>query len=75
MAEARNSLIFDPDLHPDDTLKAFNEFIQTFQLRYDATYPDPPKVSIDVAMERWLLSQERENVKPTLAQYDEIREE
>ena len=74
MAE-RNSLVFDPDLHPDDTLKAFNEFIQTFELRYEATYPDPPKSSLDVAIERWRITQAAEDVKPTIEQYDNIREE
>ena len=49
------TLHFDPDLHQDDTLKAFNEFIQSFYLRYEAQYPDPPKVSIDAAIERWKL--------------------
>ncbi len=52
-----NTLHFDPDLHPDDTLKAFNDFIQSFYLRYEAQYPDPPKVSIDVAIERWKPNQ------------------
>ena len=74
MAESRASqLHFDPDLHPDDTLKAFNEFIQDFELRYDATNPDPPKVSLDSALERWKLAHEYK--KPTLEEYDEIVEE
>lgn len=67
------TLYFDPDLHPDDTLKAFNEFIQDFELRYDATNPDPPKVSLDSALERWKLAHEYK--KPTLEEYDEIVEE
>jgi len=33
-----NNLLFDPDRHVEDTLKAFNEFIQTYRLRYDAQY-------------------------------------
>ena len=64
---------FDPDLHPDDTLKAFNEFTQSFSLRYEAQYPDPPKVSIDAAIARWKLAHEAAN--PTLAEYDELRNE
>ena len=68
-----NTLHFDPDLHPDDTLKAFNEFIQSFYLRYEAQYPDPPKVSIDAAIERWKLA--NEEAKPTLEQYDTLRNE
>ena len=68
-----NTLHFDPDLHPDDTLKAFNDFIQSFYLRYEAQYPDPPKVSIDAAIERWKLA--NEEAKPTLEQYDTLRNE
>ena len=60
-----------PDQHPDDTLKDFNEFIQSFYLRYEAQYPDPPKVSIDAAIERWKLA--NDTAKPTLEQYDTLR--
>ena len=66
-----SQLYFDPDLHPDDTLKKFNQFIKRFDLRYNAQYPDPPKISIDAAIERWKYS--NEDRKPTLEQYDEIR--
>ena len=48
-------LYFDPDKHPENTLKVFNEFCDAFVLRYNALYPDPPKVSIDVAFERWKI--------------------
>ena len=51
-----STVYFDPDLHPDDTLRAFDEFIQNFELRYDAQYPDPPKTSLDAAIERWKLA-------------------
>ena len=44
------TLYFDPDAHPEDTLKVFNEFCDTFILRYNALYPDPPKVSMDAAI-------------------------
>ena len=30
--EPRSCLLFDPDEHPGNTLKAFNKFIQCFQL-------------------------------------------
>ena len=61
---------FDPDHHPNDLLKAFSEFVQDFELRYDAKFPDPPMVSLDSAMERWkLLNGEK---KPSLADYDSI---
>ena len=42
-----------PCLHSDDALKVFTEFLQTFELRYAALYPDPPKVSMDAAIARW----------------------
>ena len=29
-------LFFDPANHPDDTLKAFDDFTQVFELRYEA---------------------------------------
>jgi len=46
-------LYLDPDQHPEDTLKSFEEFTQVFELRYVAQYPDPPKVSMDAAIARW----------------------
>ena len=48
-----STLYFNPDLHPDDTLRAFDEFIQTFELRYDAQYPDPPKTSLRLRHHRY----------------------
>ena len=78
--EPRSSqnIFFDPELHPEDTLKAFNEFTQIFELRYNAKFPDPPKVSLDAAIERWKVAQRSEATpepKPDLAQYDTIRDE
>ena len=63
------ALYFDPDCHPDDTLKAFNEFVIDFELRYAANYPDPPKVSIDAAVSRWKVGHE-ETMSPD--QYDAL---
>jgi hypothetical protein len=60
-SEASQQLFFDPDKHPEDTLKAFQEFIQTFELRYHAQYPDPPKVSLDSAVERWKVANTTES--------------
>ena len=71
MSESKSSaLYFDPDIHPDDTIKAFEEFLIDFNLRYEASYPDPPKVSLDAAMKRWELT--NVDKKPTLEQYDTI---
>ena len=53
--EAHLCLFLDPDDHPENTLKAFQEFIQHFELRYDALYPDLPKVSLEAAIERWKI--------------------
>jgi hypothetical protein len=64
------ALYFDPDIYPDDTLKAFNKYIQLYELRYDAQYPDPPKVS-----QCWKLTAEAKDTKIDLEQYDAIQEE
>ena len=69
-------LYFDPDKFPENTLKAFNEFCNTFLLRYNALYPDPPKVSIEAALSRWKFEHsttENADPRPTLEQYDNIR--
>ncbi len=70
MASSNAQLIFDPDCHPDNTLKAFLEFVQDYELRYTAMYPDPPKVSLDSALQRWKLGHENRN--PTITEYDEL---
>ena len=70
-----HDLFFEPAKYPDNTLKAFTEFTQTFQLRYNAQFPDPPKVSLDSALQRWKITNTSETVpdpKPNLEQYDEI---
>ena len=73
MSELRApSLYFDPDHHPDDTLKSFVEFIQDYELRYSATYPDPSKVSLDSAIHRWKLGHNGNN--PSMDEYDSIVE-
>ena len=79
MAEPRyQQLFFDPEQHPEDTLKPFEEFTQIFELWYDAQYPDPPKVSIDAAIKRWKFANpttDTSQPKPNLAQYDQIRDD
>ena len=72
------TLFFDPDQHPEGTLKAFEEFIQIFQLRYNAQYPGPPRVSLEAAIERWKFVNTMEGSspqRPNLDQYDQIQEE
>ena len=74
MAESQAStLFFDPDKFPDNTLKAFAEFVEDFELRYDANFPDPPKVSLDSALERWKMI--NVDKKPSLEEFDNIVEE
>ena len=74
MAESQAStLFFDPDKFPDNTLKAFAEFVEDFELRYDANFPDPPKVSLDSAVERWKMI--NVDKKPSLEEFDSIVEE
>ena len=71
----QSDLFFDPTAHPDETLKAFDDFTQAFELRYEAQFPDPPKVSLDAALNRWVVANTSEatpNPKPTLEQYDEV---
>ena len=73
-----NHLYFDPDDHPGDTLKAFEEFIGLFELRYEAQFPEPPRVSMDAALQRWAFTKATVEVprpQPTIAEYDEIRAE
>ena len=70
------SLYFDPGKHPENTLKLFNEFCDMFVLRYNALYPDPPKVSMDAALSRWKIlnaTTENPDPKPTVEQYDAVR--
>lgn len=72
----KQQLFFDPDEHPESTLKAFEEFTQIFDLRYAAQYPDPPKVSMDSAIERWKVANTTAttpNPVPDLNQYDQVR--
>ena len=67
-------LFFDPTDH-HDKLKAFNDFTQMFELRYEAQFPEIPKNSLHAALSRWKISKatdEHPNPKPTLKQYDEM---
>ena len=42
-------------------------------LRYDAQYPDPPKVSMDTAIARCKIAHPEQNT--TLEQYDDLRDD
>ena len=74
MAESRaQELDFDLDHHPNDLLEAFIKFVQDFEMRYDAKFPDPSKVSLGSPIERWKLL--NEDKKPSLVEYAKIVEE
>ena len=71
--EARLRLFFDPDDHPENTLKTFQEFIQRFALCYDALHPDPRKVLLEAAFEKWGIMEatpENPSPKPKLEQFE-----
>ena len=70
--EARLRLFFDPDDHPENTLKAFQEFIQRL-LCDDALYPDLRKVLLEAAFEQWGIMKatpENPSPKPKLEQFE-----
>ena len=74
----QQQLFFNPDIHPEDPLKTFDKFTQAFELSYKAQFPDPHKVSMVAAIERWKFEHKttgNPNPKPNLVQYDEIWEE
>ena len=76
--QSNSQVYFVPDEHPEDTLNSFQEFTRTFELRYNAQYPDPPKVSLEAAISRWKVSNATEEVpdpKPSIGQYDVICDE
>ena len=75
MAECK--LVFNPDDHPSDTLKQFNQFYQSYALRYNAQYINPPKNSINSAIARWKVVNTNTDGKeptPTVDVYDELRD-
>ena len=57
-------LQFDPDKYPHSTLKAFNEFIEQYEFRYDAQYPEVPKHVLDNAVEKWKSENDNAAVIP-----------
>ena len=49
--QSSNLLFFDPE----STLKAFNEYVELFELRYNAQFLDQPKMLLDSALKRWKI--------------------
>ena len=75
---ACSCLFFGPDKHSENMLKTFQEFIQHFQLWYDALYRDPPKISLETTIEWWEITTaapENASPKPSLEQFDKICEQ
>ena len=71
-------LFFDPEQHPSDTLKSFKLFCSRFDLRYNATYTDPPATAMESAIQRWKLQHTTatvENPVPTVDQYDTLKDQ
>ena len=54
------NLQFNPNWFPHDTLKAFNEFIEQYEFRYEAQYPEPPKHAIDACITKWTTTTKKE---------------
>ena len=49
--QSSNLLFFDPK----NTLKAFNEYMELFELRYNAQFLDQQKMLLDSALKRWKI--------------------
>ena len=64
---------FDPDKHPFSTLKAFNEFIEQYEFRYDAQYPDVPRHMMESAVEKWKSARAADAPDITAAQKETLR--
>ena len=66
------TLQFNSDDHPYSTLKAFNEFIEQYEFRYEAQFPELPKHVLDNGIEKW----KAENGNPeavTVAQKEAVK--
>ena len=60
----------------ESTLKAFNDYVELFELRYNAQFPDPQNGLVGFCTQRWKIVNEMErnpNPRPTLDQYDKIK--
>ena len=78
LAEALSSLFFDPETHPEDTLKVFLKFTEMFIFRYNSQFPEPPKVSLELAIQRWKIHHttiDTPKPKLELEQCGQIRDE
>ena len=58
--QSSNSSLFDLDEYPKNTLKPFNDYVELFELKYNAQFPDPPKFSLNSALKRWKIVNAKE---------------
>ena len=49
-----------PNRFPHATLKAFNEFIEQYEFRYEAQYPEPSKHAIEACITKWTATTKKE---------------
>ena len=72
-------IYFDPNQHPSDMCKAFKNFCTRFNLRYNAQFGEPPRTTMDSAIQRWELehppTSTNPNPKPTVIQFDTMKED
>ena len=55
------NLQFNPDRFLHATLKAFSEFIEQYEFRYEAQYPEPPKHAIEACITKWTATAKKEH--------------
>ena len=54
------NLQFSQDRFPHAALKAFNEFVEQYEFRYEVHYPDPPKHAIEACITKWTATTKKE---------------
>ena len=75
------TLQFNPDDHPYTTLKAFNEFIEQYEFRYDAQFPEVQKNMLTSAIEKFKTENadadpdfnEKQTLKNAVKSKDKVR--
>ena len=75
-------LQFNPDEHPHSTLKAFDEFTEQYEFRYEAQFTEVPKHVMDNAIEKWKAANgnpeavtvvQKEAIKADIQSRDKVR--
>ena len=52
-----------PERFPHATLKVFNKFIEQYEFRYEAQYPEPPKHAIEACITKWTATTKKEPIQ------------